>query len=421
MRRLIVAPLRGPRVPALAMKILQCHNLYQLPGGEDSVARDERTMLEGRGHGVIVYNRHNDDVPGLGKLSLAARTVWNRRTTRDLTEIIRRERPDVAHFHNTMALISPSGYYACRAAGVPVVQTLHNYRFLCPKSTFFRDDRVCEDCLHKRVKWPSVAHACYRGSRSASAVLTVMSAVHHTLGTYQRQVDAYIACSEFTRDKMIEGGFPGDRIFYKPNFVTPDPGVGSGAGGYALYLGRLVTDKGIGVLAEAWGRIGGDVPLRVIGKGPAEPLIADLIRRQPSVRHDPWVGQPRLGELLGDAAFLVLPTLNYEGLPRVIVEAYAMGVPVIASNLGAMSRVIDDGVTGRHVKYNDSADLERVVRELHASPDTLAAMRRNARHAYETLYTAERNYATLMDVYAAARGTFDAARGTAPLAQGGGG
>ena len=337
------------------MKILQCHNLYQLPGGEDSVAADERTLLEERGHEVITYNRHNDEVHGLGKLTLAARTVWNRQTTRELTELIRRERPDVAHFHNTVALISPSGYYACRRAGVPVVQTLHNYRLLCPKATFFRDNQVCEDCLHKRVKWPAVAHACYRDSRSASAVLTVMSAVHNAMHTYRDQVDAYIACSTFTRDKMIEGGLPGDRIYYKPNFVTPDPGVGPGTGGYALYLGRLAPEKGIEVLVKAWDLLGAEVPLRIIGKGPVEALVNGLVERQPHIAHDTWVSQPRLGQLLGDAAFLVLPTLNYEGFPRVIVEAYAMGVPVVASDLGAMSRVIEDGVTGRLVKYNDPA------------------------------------------------------------------
>lgn len=392
------------------VKVLQCHNLYQLPGGEDSVVNDEKQLLESRGHEVVSFTLHNDDVDELSKPRLAAGTIWSRKSAKRLRELVRQHRPDIVHFHNTLPLMSPSCYYAARSEGAAVVQTLHNYRLLCPKATFFRDNRTCEDCLHKKIKWPAIRHGCYRDSRAASAAVTAMLTVHGVLGTYRKQVDAFIACSEFTREKMIEGGYPGELIHTKPNFVPTDPGVGSGAGGYPMYLGRLSQEKGIAVLVKAWDQMP-DSPLMVVGKGPMQDDIEALTQRHAKVTHEPWVSFPRLGELLGNAAFLILPTMNYEGFPKVIVEAYAHGVPVVASKIGAMAYVIEDGVTGRHVKYDDADDLARVVRELLADPDQLARMRRGARAAYESLYTAEANYQTLVDIYDKARERFDRQHG----------
>ncbi|MEO0514104.1 MAG: glycosyltransferase [Planctomycetota bacterium] len=388
------------------MKILQCHNLYQLAGGEDSVVADERALLESRGHEVVQYVLHNNDVDEVSRLRLAAGTIWSRKSAKALRELIRREKPDIAHFHNTLPLMSPSSYHAVRDEGVAVVQTLHNYRLLCPKATFFRDNQICEECLHKKVKWPAIKHGCYRDSRSASTAVTAMLTVHGTIGTYRKAIDAYIACSEFTRDKMIEGGYPGDRIHYKPNFIADDPGVGPGDGGYAMYLGRLSPEKGIEVLVKAWDQLG-DVPLRVVGKGPIQEQITALASRNDAVTHHSWLSFPELGRVLGKAAFLVLPTMNYEGFPRVIVEAYGHGLPVVASDIGAMGRVIVDGETGRHVKYGDADDLARVVRELMNDPAQVQRLRRGARQAYEQAYTADINYDTMISIYQQARERFN--------------
>jgi glycosyltransferase involved in cell wall biosynthesis len=380
------------------MKVLQCHNLYQLPGGEDRVVEDERALLEAHGHEVVTHTLSNDAVDELSRARLAAGTVWSRASAKRLRGLVRQHRPDIAHFHNTLPLMSPSAYYAVRGEGVPVVQTLHNYRLLCPKATFFRDNRICEDCLHKRVKWPAVKHGCYRDSKPASAAIAAMLTIHGSIGTYRQQVDAYIACSEFTRQKMIEGGYPGKLIHYKPNFVPQDPGVGRGDGGYALYLGRLVQDKGLEVLAEAWDRLG-PRPLRVVGKGPLETVVGRLAERRADVVHESWAAADRLTALMHGAAFLILPTLNYEGFPKVIVEAYAHGLPVVATDVGAMSRVVVEGVTGRHVRYGDATDVARVVEELFNDPQQLRRLRRGAREAYETQYSTETNYDRLTEVY----------------------
>lgn len=398
--------------------MLQVHNLYQLPGGEDRVVEDERALLESRGHRVFTHVVHNDAVQGHGKLALAARSVWSRTSAAALRALCREHRPDVAHFHNTLPLVSPSGYYAVRREGAAVVQTLHNYRLLCPVATCYRDGSICEDCVGKPVKWPAVKHGCYRGSRAASAAVAGVLAVHGALGTYRREVDAYIACSDFMREKMIEGGIAAERIVTKPNFVPDDPGAGDGSGGYALYLGRLVEDKGLGVLIEAWERLaasGGEVPaLRVVGKGPMADAVRSLADRVPAVTYRDWVGQPELGELLGRAGFLVLPTLNYEGFPKVIVEAYAHGVPVVTSSMGSAGSVVAEGETGRRVAMGDAAELAAVCWELAGDAAQRARLRAGARQAYETHYTADVNHDQLIAVYRGAVAQRDAVPAVVP-------
>lgn len=381
------------------MKILQCHNLYQKPGGEDAVVEDERALLTEHGHTVVQHLRHNDEVNHIGRIRLAIDTVWNRSSVRTLEALIRQEKPDIVHFHNTMPLISPAAYYAANRCGVPVVQTLHNYRLLCPEGTFIRDQTLCEDCLDKRIKWPAVRHGCYRNSRSASAVLTVMSAAHHLKGTYQKHVDAYIALSSFGRNKMIAGGLPDDRIHIKPNFMAHDPGVGSGAGGYALYLGRLSYEKGIDIMLAAWDQLDVPIPLQIAGAGPLEDKVQALAKRHDHVRHLGWVGFPELNEILKQASYLVIPSVNYEGFPKVIAEAYACGLPIVTAGLGSLAESVADGVTGYHFKAGDAGDLARIIQRLHQNPDLLIPMRKHARAAYESRYTAHRNYEKLMNIY----------------------
>ncbi|XAL99603.1 glycosyltransferase family 4 protein [Phycisphaeraceae bacterium D3-23] len=381
------------------MNIIQCHNYYQIPGGEDAVVEDERALLVSHGHNVTQFTRHNDDVKDVGAVRLAAGTVWSRAAARDLEVMVRKEKAAVVHFHNTMPMISPSAYYAARRAGAAVVQTLHNYRLLCPKGTFFREGTVCEKCLGKPVAWPAVRHACYRDSRVASAVLTVMGTTHRLFRTYHRAVDAYIAASEFTRGKMLVGGLPKDRLHVKPNFVLDDPGVGSGDGGYALFLGRLSPEKGLDTLIAAWDRMECLVPLKIVGSGPMEDEARQLAARHEHVECLGWVGQPGLGEVIRGARVLVLPSLNYEGFPKVIVEAYAAGLPIVASRLGSMGDAIVEGTTGRLFEPGDVDDLAKTMASLFHDTDLLASMRGASRAAYETYYTAQVNYAKLLDVY----------------------
>jgi glycosyltransferase involved in cell wall biosynthesis len=381
--------------------VLLLHNHYQQPGGEDEVFAAEGALLEACGHRVLRHVLHNDSVAEMRRPALAKATVWNSVVYREIRALIRRDRPQVAHFHNTFPLISPAAYYAARAEGVPVVQTLHNYRLLCPNALFFRDGGVCEDCLGKMVPWPGVAHACYRASRSSSAVVAAMLTTHRTLGTWKAAVDSYITLTEFARQKFIQGGLPAEKIIVKPNFVHPDPGSGQGRGRYFLFVGRLSQEKGVDTMLAAWKRLGEKVPLKIVGDGELAPEVAEAAERLNEVE---WMGrQPkeRVLALMKDARALIFPSVWYEGFPMVIAEAYAVGLPVIASNLGSMSSLIDHGHTGLHLHPSDPDDLAAQVEWVSMHPAELRRMREEARREFEAKYTAERNYKYLMDIYRA--------------------
>ncbi len=392
------------------MKILQAHNAYQRPGGEDEVFAAEAELLERRGHRVIRYEEHNSRIAERNAAAVGIETVWNSQSARSLGELVRRHRPDVVHFHNTFPLISPAAYYAVQREGVPVVQTLHNYRLLCPGATLFRDGVVCEECIERRSLLPAIKHGCYRGSRAATAAVATMLTVHRAAGTWQRKVDLYIAPGEFTRRQFIEGGLPASRIVVKTYFVWPDPGVGAGSGGYALFVGRLSAEKGISVLESAWRELA-EIPLVVAGDGPLVGIVEGMAGRAASkggCRQD-WrphktifIGrQPRekILELMRGARVLIVPSVWYETGPLTVIEAFACGLPVIASNLGSMAERVAHERTGLLFEAGDAADLARKVRWAFEHPEAMEAMRAAARREFEEKYTAERNYEMLMQIY----------------------
>jgi len=384
------------------MRILLCHNFYQHRGGEDYVFADEGALLERRGHEVARFSLHNDALGKMGRLSAARNTIWSRDSHNAIRDQVRQFRPDVVHFHNTFPLMSPAVYYAARHEGVAVVQTLHNYRLVCPNALFFRDGRICEDCIHKAAPWPAVAHACYRGSRPASAAVMVMLTVHRIAHTFDRAVDAYIALTTFARGKFIDAGFPADKIHVKPNFVYPNPAVGNGAGGYAIFVGRLSPEKGLKTLLAAWESLDGKIPLKIVGDGPMASYVRERAGRLKGVE---WLGQRPIAEtydLVGDARFLVFPSEWYETFGRVAIEAFGKGTPVLASDLGAMSELVEDGRTGLLFRSANAQSLADAVHKLADNPDRLASMRNAARSEFEAKYTADENGRALETVYRAA-------------------
>jgi len=379
--------------------VVVVHNFYQHARGEDGVFADETRLLEANGHPVTRFTVHNDQVEMLGKLALARKTIWNSDTAGKLREVVRREKPAVVHFHNTFPLVSPAAYYAARKQGAAVVQTLHNYRLLCPAAVFMRDGKVCEDCLGKTFPLPAVKHKCYRGNLPASVITATLLASHRVIGTWKNAVDVYIALTEFAKQKFIEGGLPANKIIVKPNFVDPDPGAGAGTGGYAVFAGRFSPEKGLETLLDAWDKLDGKVPLKIMGDGPQAGMVQERVARLKNVE---WLGRKPLADvyqIIGDASFLVLPSIWYEGFPKTIVESFAKGTPVLASNLGSMTELIDPGKTGLLFKPGDPSDLAMQVNAIMSDPTRLHDMRTHARQKYEAHYTATQNYRHLRDIY----------------------
>jgi glycosyltransferase involved in cell wall biosynthesis len=381
------------------MRILQVHNFYRQPGGEDRVFADEYGLLVSRGHFVRQYSMHNDSIGRTSGIRVAARTVWNQESYREVRRLVKHESLDIVHAHNTFPIVSPAIYYAADAEKVPVVQTLHNYRLLCPAATLFRNGRVCEQCLGSLSAYPAIVHRCYRGSLPASAVASAMGFAHRVAGTWNSRISAYIALTDFSRDKFIEGGLPAGRIKVKPNFLLNDPGVGAGSGGYALFVGRLSVEKGLDTLLKAWKTLGDKIPLKIAGDGPMRQEVERLLGGLKGVEYLGRCEHSRIIELLKEAAFLVFPSEWYEaGTPLTVIEALACGTPVVISALDSMNESILEGVTGFRFATGDASGLVSCVEDVLRWP-ALASIRASARIQFEQRYTPDRNYQTLMQIY----------------------
>ena len=392
------------------MKILTVHNRYQQPGGEDVVFAREAALLREYGHEVVEYVDDNKHIAGQHRLTVALESVWSRPTYQRLLQILLKLRPDIVHFHNTFVRISASAYAACRVAGVPVVQTLHNYRSVCPAATLFRQGQVCEDCVGTRLSWPSVRNGCYHGSRLQTAVVAGLLGVQRWYRTLSEPVDVYAALTYFAKRKLIAGGLPADRIVVKPNFVA-DPGVRTQSvrtqiGKSVLFVGRLVPEKGVLTLLRAWCKLK-HIPLSIVGNGPLLTEAKTFIE-QHQLSNVSLLGQCDAHEvirLIKDASCVLVPSEWYEGFPLIIAEAFACGVPVITSRLGAMAEIVADGTTGLHHTPGDADDLAAKVQWAWAHSERLDLMGAHARQVYEREYSAERNYTRLMEIYDMARVT----------------
>lgn len=381
------------------MRILLVHNQYQLLGGEDIIFDTEASLLESYGHKVIRYTTHNDRIKEINSLALAQITIWNHQVYDEIRTLIQKEKPQVAHFHNTFPLISPSAYYAARKEGVPVVQTLHNFRLLCANGLFFRDGHICESCLTYKNPLPGIVHGCYRQSRTASAATALMVKFHAVLGTWSKAVDIFIAYSNFAHQKFLEGGLPAQKIAFKTNFLYPAPEPSTGTGGYALFVGRLAPEKGTQTLLKAWEHLGKTIPLKILGDGPLAPQVATAAERSPGVE---WLGRKPMSEvyqMMGEAAFLIISSEWYETFGRVGIEALAKGTPLVVANIGALAELVEPRKNGLTYKPGDVEDLIAQVNWLIEHPQELKQMRQSAREDFEAKYTADDNYCRMMEIY----------------------
>jgi glycosyltransferase involved in cell wall biosynthesis len=376
------------------MKILFVHNAYQQAGGEDAVVRAEVALLRRNGHTVRTYWRSNVELNDAGAARAGCAALWSRRAAQDVENMCVLFEPDVLHVHNTFFVISPSVYWVAARRRIPVVQTLHNFRLLCPQGTFLRNGKVCEDCVGKQP-WRAVTRSCYRGSALQSSLLAGVTSGHAAIGTYRHKVTRYIALSAFARARFIAGGLPADRIRIKPNFVDAAamPAQDRSRRG-GLFVGRLSVEKGIVTLLEAMRMLDGG-GIRIAGAGPC----ADAVTAQAGGACLGLLGSDEVAAQMRSAAFLVLPSIGHEQMPMTVLEAFAHGLPVIASRLGALPDIVRDGVTGLLVEPGNAADLAAKIGWARTHPERLQAMGDAARAEYESKYTASNNYHLLMDIY----------------------
>ena len=380
-------------------KIFLAHNYYQHGGGEDTVFVAEGKLLQEKGHEVIQYTESNDRIRSLKKVDIAAKTLWSFDSYKKISKILETHKPDIAHFHNTFPLISPSAYYACKHKNVPVIQSLHNFRFLCPAATFCRSGNICEECLKSFFALPGIRHKCYHQSSIQTATIATMLSFHKIMKTLQNQVDAFIVGTDFMRQKFIQGGLPGEKIFIKPNFLSSNTIPSARTDDFALFVGRLVPEKGVLTLLEAWKNL--DIPLKIVGDGPLVNLVNSFLKDNPTqdVEYLGSLNLQTMRELLSRARFLVFPSEWYEAFPMILIDALMNSVPVVASKVGAAETVIENEVTGLHFVFGNPQDLRAKVQWAWNNPQKMEQMGKNARQEYERKYTSEINYKTTLNIY----------------------
>lgn len=377
------------------MKILIAHNSYQQPGGEDTVFDLETRLLAGAGHEVSTLLLTNDSIgSGVSKIQAALGSIYSRNGYWRMAAALDEQRPDVVHVHNPFPLLSPSIFYATKKANVPVVWTLHNYRTFCANGLLFRDGKSCEECLG-RLPFPAVAHRCYRGSAAGSAVVATSIAVHSRGGTWLNKVDRFIALTEFSRSKFVQAGLPAEKISVKPNFVPDPPRVEVIPQKCALFIGRLSVEKGVKTLVDSWRNV--DKPLFIIGDGPDR---LSLEQSAPANVH--FLGHlPRDAVLheMAAAEIIIVPSIWYENCPMVVVEAMALGKPIVASRIGALAEIIQDDVSGLLFKVGDRDDLARAVNYLFSNDAVRNRLSTGARNAYINHFSPEASLKDLLDIY----------------------
>lgn len=383
------------------MRILRVHNRYQQRGGEDAVFEAECELLVNHGHNVKTLEFTNHDIQGnagiIDAAKLAANTVWSRSARKRIALTMDDFHPEVVHFDNFFPLVSPAAYSTVRKRRVAVVQTLHNFRLLCPSATLFLDGDIYEKNLGKLVPLPAILDGAYRDSRTQTAVVAAMLTTHRLLRTWHRNVDSFIALTEFGRQKFIDGGLNAERIVVKPNFVnSPVPSSGEGRAGF-LFVGRLSSEKGIETLVSAQGHH--HQSIRVVGDGPLSGVVEAYASDVATLESLGRLPSSEVHAEMEHSLALVFPSLWYEGFPVTLVEAFASSLPVIASRLGSMAELVDHGETGLLFEAGDANDLAAKITWAAEHPDEMRCMGENARRVYEAKYTPERNYELLMDTY----------------------
>lgn len=377
------------------MRVLLVHNFYQISGGEDSVVREEFSMLKKNGVEVKLFSVSNDDIKGMsGKIAAALQVVYSPRARHRLAKELAEFLPDIVHVHNFFPLLSPSIFDACRYAGVPSVLTLHNFRILSPAALLHPHELVGRHSLRHSCWW-TVPKGIYRNSVAGTLVVAAMIEFHKRTGTWTRKVDRFVALTDLAKRVFTEAGLPAERIVVKPNCVARPPTYGDTGRYGGLFVGRLSEQKGIGIILRAWKEI--DYPLRIIGDGP----LSELVERNADDRIVYLGRLPRqaVQREMQAAKFLIVPSVRQEMFPMTVVEAFASHLPVICSDLPSLRDVIEPGISALTFVPGDANALAAQVRWALSNPSALDELSRRAHSIYEERYTPEANFNQLIRIY----------------------
>lgn len=381
------------------LNILVVHNYYQLPGGEDTVVANEIRMLKNHGNKVFFYSRHNDELKNFSfiqKITLPFRFVFNTKTYLDIKKIIKKNKIDIVHVHNTLSLISPAVYYAAWRCHVPVVQTLHNFRLICPGAVLFRKESICEECIHRGL-FHSVINGCYRNSRMQTLACVFSLKLHTFLGIYKRI--KFICLTDFNRDKLFCFKVPKENFYIKPNFVEDSSLFNplKHRKNQFVYLGRLEKVKGIAFLLEVWKIYADpDCKLLIVGNGPMEAWCKSFIKKNNlNIEFTGHVSHEQVLKILSESKALVFPSKLYEGLPMSIVEAFSVGTPVICPDFGNAGTMVKDGYSGFKYVQGSKESLLLALNKVKKNCN----LNMNCRKEYENKYSEAINYRLLIDIY----------------------
>lgn len=393
------------------MKIFIVHNQYQQLGGEDAVVQAETQLLQDHGDEVIAYRRSNQEIKQMSwgqQVLLLGRLSYMRQSYLEMVQLIKRHRPDIAHFHNIFYMMSPSVYAACQDQKVPVVQSLHNFRPLCSNGLFFREGHPCEDCQTYTL-WQGVKHRCFRQSYFKTAAMAWMLSRHQRARTWQTQIDGYITATNFTKDKYVEAGFPAEKFYLKPHFMHPAPEPTFEDKGYGLYIGRLSQEKGVEALLKMWQAQMNNFPLKIMGDGPlAVSLKAQLKAGNcKNIEMCGFVREQAYEKVMQQASFIIVPSLCYENFPRIVAEAFAFGKSVIVSRLGSLAEIIEEGQTGLLFNPHDLKDLAAKVEWMISHAQERQRMQHQAREFFDKYYSADVNYHELKSIYKKVMARYD--------------
>lgn len=387
------------------LKVLTIHNYYKIPGGEDTVVANEKKLLESNGHNVIIYSRNNSELKELNilqKFCLPFTTIFSFKSYREIKRIIKENKIDIVHVHNTLSLISPSVYYAAMKCKVPVIQTIHNFRLICPGATLYRDGRICEECINNGLRC-AIKHKCYRGSLLQTLACVVTLKIHRLLGIYNKL--NYICLTEFNKKKLLKLNqyskkvIDESKVFIKPNFasITKECIPYKERKRQFVFIGRLDKLKGINLLLKAWKEIK-DYDLLICGTGPEEEWCKQYIKKNSltNVKMLGFIPNIDAKTIISESKALILPTQWYEGFPMVIVESFACGTPVIGSDIGNIASLIENGVTGLKFKFNSVESLQVAVRQIENINKDIT---KNTRMYYDNNFNELENYNILLEIY----------------------